>query len=69
VALDFNLELAVAMLMHEEPFAMAVLEMLIPVVMPAVVIEEEVVAAMPAVAGVIEQSIRAAAPIMTGVAG
>jgi hypothetical protein len=37
--------------------------------MPAVVIEEEVVAAMPAVAGVIEQSIRAAAPIMTGVAG
>jgi hypothetical protein len=33
VVLDFNLELAVAMLMHEEPFAMAVLEMISPVVM------------------------------------
>jgi hypothetical protein len=69
VVVDFNLELAVAMLMHEESFAMAVLEIIIPVVMPAMVIEEDVVAAVPAVAGVIEQIIRAAAPTMTEVVG
>lgn len=65
VVLDFDFELAVAMLMLEEPFAMAVLEMIITVVMPAMVVEEDVVAAMPAMAGVIEQIIRAASTSVT----
>jgi hypothetical protein len=44
---------------------MAVLEMIIPVVMPAMVVEEDVVAAMPAVAGVAGQVIRTASATVT----
>jgi len=65
VILDFDLGLTVAMLVPEEPMAVAVLEMIIPVVMPAMVIEEYAVAAMPAMTGVVEEVIRAASASAT----
>jgi hypothetical protein len=62
VVLDFDLELAMPVLMHEESFAVTVLEKIVTMVMPAMVVEEDVVAAMPAMAGVVELVIRAASP-------
>jgi len=65
VVLDFDLDLAMAVLVHEETFAVTVLEKIVTMVMPAMVVEEDVVPAVPAMAGVAELVIRAASPTVT----
>jgi hypothetical protein len=67
MVLDFDLELAMAVLVHEESFTMTVFEEIVTMVVPAMVVEEDVVATMPAMAGVVELVIRAASPTVASV--
>jgi hypothetical protein len=70
VVFDFDLELAVAVLMLEDPFAMTVLEKIVAVMMPAAVVEEEVSTTLPAPmagVGIVEVIVRTTSSPATGI--